>query len=169
MRRSHIIFTHVAMALLSVVTLSLIVATRVSAATRQVSEQARISSWDWCNTQSVKHAPAVLWIRLKAATKMHHDIPERFWGNPGWRADIVKIACYESTFQYHAENGPYYGLFQMSSSLVASEGVQFRRYWNGYHHIGALWYQCTAAERYIRSRYGNPATAWRHEMNYGWY
>lgn len=170
MRRSHIFVVHVSMVLLSVVALSLTVVGRAAAATRQVPQRARISSyWDWCNTESVRHAPAVLWVRLKSATKRHHDIPEHFWGNVGWRQDIVKIACFESTFHYHAENGPYFGLFQMSSALVSSEGVSFHKYWNGYHHIGALWYQCTAAERYIRTRYGNPANAWRHEMNYGWY
>ncbi len=170
MHRSHNSIVHAAMVLLCVVALSLSVAGPAGAAPRPDPQRALITShWDWCNSESVRQAPHVLWVRLKSATKRHPDIPEHFWGNAGWRADIVKIACFESTFRYHAENGVYLGLFQMSSSLVASEGIPFRKYWNGYHHIGALWYQCTAAERYIRDRYGNPATAWRHEMDYGWY
>jgi hypothetical protein len=133
------------------------------------------SHWTWCNDQAVSSAPAILWTRMQGATTSHTDIPSTYWSDVTYRDDIAKITCYESTFEYHAENGSQYGLFQMSPSLIGSEGVTFDDYWWGSKATktskveGATWYQCTAGERYIHSRYGTPAVAWSHEENYGWY
>ena len=131
------------------------------------------SHWNWCNDESVKAAPHLLWIRLEQATEQHHDVPAKFWTDVTYRDDIAKIACYESTFEYHAQNVGQFGLFQMDAPLIASEGVKFSQYWNGAKvhkvHEGATWFQCLAAERYIHARYGTPVAAWGHEENYGWY
>jgi hypothetical protein len=127
------------------------------------------SHWTWCDDNTVKAAPAVLWTRIESATGMHSDIPGTYWSDVTYRDDIAKIVCYESTFNYHAENAGQYGWFQMSSSLVVSEGVHFDEYWNGSKTEHAGWYQCTAGERYIHARYSNPAAAWAHEETYGWY
>ena len=136
---------------------------------RAQAEPRASSHWTWCNEQTVKAAPPVLWTRMQSATDMHPTIPSTFWSDITYRDDIAKIACYESTFQYHAQNAGQYGLFQMSSSLIVSEGVAFDEYWWGSRLEGATWYQCTAGERYIHARYGTPAVAWAHEESYGWY
>jgi hypothetical protein len=127
------------------------------------------SHWDWCNSAAVGSAPAVLWTRIDSATYAHRDLPGSFWSDPTYRNDIVRIVCYESTFGYHAENGPQYGWFQMNPPLIESEGVTWNEYWSGSSTEHPGWYQCTAGERYIHSRYGNPAVAWLHEEVYGWY
>jgi hypothetical protein len=117
----------------------------------------------------VKAAPAVIWARIQSATDMHKDIPSTYWTNTTDRDDIAKIVCYESTFEYHAENGGQYGWFQMSSSLIVIRGVKFAEYWGGSSSEAAGWYQCTAGERYIDARYVTPTAAWAHEQSYGWY
>jgi len=172
MRSSRYFIFHVVVAvvLLTVALFPLSVAALGDAASAAPSGS---SHWSWCNQQSAKAAPRLFWVRLKEATEQHHDVPSSFWSDVAYRDDIAKIACYESTFEYHAENVGQYGLFQMSSPLIATEGVTFAAYWNGSvvrsKHVGATWYQCTAGERYIHSRYGNPAAAWDHEETYGWY
>jgi len=127
------------------------------------------SHWAWCNGETVSSAPAVVWARIKGATDTHRDIPAKYWSDLTYRDDIAKIVCYESTWGYHAENGGQYGWFQMSSPLIATEGVHFSQYWAGSRSEGAGWFQCIAGERYIHSRYGTPIAAWAHEENYGWY
>ncbi len=127
------------------------------------------SHWQWCNSAAPGSAPAVLWARIASATDTHSDLPRSFWSNGTYRNDIARIVCYESTFGYHAENGPQYGWFQMNPPLIASEGVSWNEYWSGSSSEHPGWYQCTAGERYIHSRYGNPAVAWQHEADYGWY
>lgn len=127
------------------------------------------SHWDWCNGNAVHYAPAVFWTRINEATGAHHDLPAKFWTNTTYRDDIAKIVCYESTFNYHAEAPGQYGWFQMSGSLIASEGVTFDEYWGGSKTEHPGWYQCTAGERYILSRYKTPVAAWAHEADYGWY
>lgn len=139
-------------------------------ATSQTPAAAANSHWGWCNDDAPRTAPAVLWARIKSVTYAHRDLPLSYWTNATYRDDLAKIVCYESTFGYHAVNRPYYGWFQMNPPLIRSEGVTFHAYWSGSrteHHPG--WYQCTAGERYIHSRYGNPARAWMHEADYGWY
>jgi len=161
---------HVAIGLLTVVCLSLPVVIQTPAA--QAAPQGS-SHWSWCDAESVKVAPRLLWIKMKEATEQHHDVPGSFWSNVTYRDDIAKITCYEATFEYHAQNASHFGLFQMSSPLIANEGVKFGQYWNGgtVHkvHVGATWFQCLAGERYIHARYGTPVAAWAHEENYGWY
>jgi len=127
------------------------------------------SHWQWCNSEAVSSAPAVLWSRIQSATGAHHDLPSTFWSDGTYRADIAKIVCYESTFNYHAENVGQYGWFQMNQPLIASEGVTWNEYWGGSSSEHPGWYQCTAGERYIHDRYRNPAVAWLHEEVYGWY
>ncbi len=96
--------------------------------------------------------------------------PARFLLVDGtYRDDIAKIVCYESTFNYHAENVGQYGWFQMNQPLIESEGVTWDQYWGGSSSEHPGWYQCTAGERYIHDRYRNPAVAWLHEQVYGWY
>lgn len=123
-----------------------------------------------CQTYAPSQAPHVFWVHFKQAVYAHRDIPKTFWRSRTYRRDVARIVCYESTFNLHAENpSGYYGWFQMSRPLVSSEGVSFPHYWSGSHWDPSGWYQVTAGARYIRSRYRNPATAWRHEVDYGWY
>ncbi len=165
MRRLLVATARIGVAPLTVVVLSLSVAMRVTAAPRPQAE----SHWNWCNTEAVTSAPAVVWTRLKSATAAHGDLPPTYWSDVTYRDDIAKLICYESTFRYLAEDGSQYGWFQMSGSLVRSEGVRFTEYLGGSVTQAAGWYQCTAGERYIAARYGNPAAAWSHEESYGWY
>ena len=125
--------------------------------------------WTSCNDQAVQSAPKVLWTRIAEATSSHSNLPWSFWSNPNYRRDIVKIVCYESTYNWHADGGGQYGWYQMSRSLIASEGFSFSEYWSGLGPHPAGWFQCTAGELYILNRYGNPAAAWAHERTYGWY
>jgi hypothetical protein len=127
------------------------------------------SHWSWCNANAVSSAPKIVWTRIKTATADHKDLPSSFYGTEATRNEIVKIMCYESTFQWHAEAAGQYGWFQMSQSLIGSEGVTFNDYWNGSSSDAAGYYQCVAGERYIHNRYGTPAVAWQHEYTYGWY
>ncbi|MHB1988812.1 MAG: hypothetical protein ACYCSF_12655 [Acidimicrobiales bacterium] len=126
--------------------------------------------WTSCNDTAGTSAPKVLWTRIHQATATHHDIPASFWSDPVFREDIVKIICYESTYDFHASAvGGQYGWYQMSQSLIASQGVTWSEYWTGTPAAAAGWYQCVAGERYIKNRYGTPAAAWQHERDYGWY
>jgi len=127
------------------------------------------SHWKLCNSTAVASAPKVLWRRIAAATQAHTAIPPSFWTRQAYRQDIVKIVCYESSFNYRAENDGWYGWYQMSKSLIESEGVTFEEYWDGNSSAPAGWYQCTAGELYISGTYGTPAAAWQHEEKYGWY
>ncbi len=127
------------------------------------------SNWTLCNDTAVKSAPRAVWWRIQGATEDNSDIPASFWSNTGYRGDIAKIICYESTYDFHAENASQYGWFQMSQSLIASEHVSWTGYWYGTKAHLAGWYQCLAGERYILHRYHNPLAAWEHERDYGWY
>ena len=128
------------------------------------------SHWQWCNSYALRNTPPVLWSRIESATQAHKDVPGSFWSDGTYRDDIAKIVCYESTFEYHATNpSGFYGWFQMNQPLIASEGVTWNEYWGGSGTEHPGWYQCTAGERYIHGRYRNPAVAWLHEEDYGWY
>jgi hypothetical protein len=127
------------------------------------------SHWTWCNDNAVHNAPKVVWWRIQGATQSNSDIPASYWSDGGYRGDIAKIICYESTYDWHATNGPQYGWYQMNQPLISSENVTWNQYWNGTSQHEAGWYQCLAGERYIKSRYGNPLAAWEHERYYGWY
>lgn len=127
------------------------------------------SAWSSCNKNAVASAPKVMWTRIEQVTKADGSIPSSFESNAGYRNSIVKIVCYESTYDYHAANASQYGWYQMSKSLMSSEGVSFTQYWSGSKSHAAGWYQCMAGELYIVDRYGNPSAAWKHEHVYGWY
>jgi hypothetical protein len=153
--------------ILTVVTSSLLVT--IQAPVAGAAPQAG-SHWTWCNDNTVASTPAVVWARIKGATTAKHGgIPATYWSDLVYRRDIARIACYESTWEFHAENGSQFGWFQMSPPLMTTEGVSFNQYWAGSHAEAAGWYQCTAGERYIHARYGTPVAAWSHEENYGWY
>ncbi len=127
------------------------------------------SHWDWCNAYAVSYAPKVFWARINEATGAHHDLPASYWTDLTYRYDIAKVVCYESTFDYHAEAPGQYGWFQMSEANIANGGVTLGEYWGGSKVAPPGWYQCTAGERYILSRYKTPVAAWAHEEIYGWY
>jgi hypothetical protein len=127
------------------------------------------SHWDWCNQYGVGATPGIVWTRIYQATEDNGRLPKDFWTDGTYRADIARVICYESSDEWHAENGPQYGWYQMNIPLINSEGVSWNAYWSGTstHHAG--FWQCTAGELYILGRYGNPAIAWLHERDYGWY
>ncbi len=124
------------------------------------------SHWTSCNDAAALDTPRVVWLRIHEATDQA-TLPADFWTT--YRVDIAKIICYESSYNWHAENAGQYGWYQMNKSLIASEYVSFGEYWSGTKWHPAGWYQCVAGERYILHRYGTPAAAWAHERNYGWY
>jgi hypothetical protein len=124
------------------------------------------SHWTSCNDTAAQDTPSIVWTRIHQATDQA-GLPSDFWTL--YRLDIAKIICYESSYNWHAENVGQYGWYQMNKSLISSEGVSFSEYWYGTKYHAAGWYQCVAGERYIRSRYGTPAGAWSHERYYGWY
>lgn len=127
------------------------------------------SLWISCNDSAATRAPAVFISRLKEVTASHSEIPASFASSPGYRGDIAKVVCYESTYNFHAAAPNQYGWFQMSRSLISGEGVSWNEYWSGNSSHAAGWYQCLAGELYIKNRYGTPAAAWQHERDYGWY
>jgi hypothetical protein len=130
-----------------------------------VTEMAN-SHWTSCNDTAQGNTPSVVWTRIHTATD-EAGLPSSFWTQD--RLDIAKVICYESSYDWHAENGGQYGWYQMNTPLISSEGVSYNEYWYGTKAHQAGWYQCVAGERYIRSRYGTPAAAWAHERDYGWY
>ncbi len=126
--------------------------------------------WTTCNNRAAYSSPRIVALRIKEVTYSQRDIPDYFWSNATYRTDIEKIVCYESTYHYHAAApAGQYGWYQMNRSLIQSEGVSWGEYWSGAYRKPAGWYQCLAGERYILRRYGNPANAWAHERDYGWY
>jgi hypothetical protein len=141
--------------------------TRAGATISASSGPAADAGWVRCNDTGVRDTPSVIWTRIDQVSFASHGIPRSFYST--YRDDIAKIICYESTYNWHAENAGQYGWFQMSKSLISSEGVSFGEYWSGNRSHPAGWYQCLSGERYIRARYGTPAAAWSHEYNYGWY
>lgn len=153
----------VAIALSAVMTVP---AVRVSAAVTR--PRARSSSLQDCNAHGVSRAPHVLWTRIRTSAGKH-GIPASFWSDATYRDDIAKIICYESTYDVHAEGPGQYGWFQMSKSLITSEGVSWSEYWSGHRGHAPGWFQCVAGGRYVVHRYSTPVAAWAHEENYGWY
>ena len=143
--------------------------TAVHPATTAVITRPATTQWSSCQASAVTQAPGYFWSRIRQATEAHHDIPVSFWTNRTYRYDIARIVCYESSFDYHAENAAQYGWFQMNKPLIESEGVSFAQYWDGTRSEPPGWFEMTAGERYIHSCYGNPAVAWQHENVYGWY
>jgi hypothetical protein len=99
------------------------------------------------------------------AAQSDSNIPDS-WGTS---INLARIVCFESSYQTGAVNGSYYGLGQMSKTNVLAANVTWDHYLNGSsaHHIA--FYQLLAAMRYCKSRYGDPATGWAHEVNYGWW
>ena len=127
------------------------------------------SHWVDCDHTAVRSAPAVVWQRIEAASTGHNGLPADFWTDPTYRRDLTKIICYESSFDWHADGGGQYGWYQMSKPLIADESVSWNQYWDGTKSHQAGYFQCVAGERYVVARYGNPAAAWQHEGQYGWY
>lgn len=127
------------------------------------------SLWTSCNDRAAFSAPRVIEARIAQVSRSQQGLPTSFAADAAYRGDLVKIICYESTYDFHAAGGDgQYGWFQMTRSLIGSEGVSWQEYWDGGREP-AGWYQCLAGERYIMSRYGNPLVAWEHERDYGWY
>jgi Transglycosylase SLT domain len=69
----------------------------------------------------------------------------------------------ESSWNRYAHN-PYSGAYGIPQAVpgrkMSSAGPHWRR---------NPWTQIRWGLRYIRSRYGTPHAAWRHECNDGWY
>jgi len=66
-----------------------------------------------------------------------------------------KIIQYESRGKANAENGSYYGLYQLDKSYL--------------HGDYSVANQQKVFNQYVQQRYGNIQNAWNHEQQYGWY
>lgn len=66
-----------------------------------------------------------------------------------------KIIQYESRGQENAENGSYYGLYQLNKAYL--------------HGDYSVANQQKVFNQYVQQRYGNIQNAWNHEQKYGWY
>ena len=133
-----------------------------------VASPAMSEQWDLCNARAVSSAPKVVFARIEEVESTHR-VPASFWTNVVYRRDVARIVCYESTYDVHARNATQFGWFQMTRSLISSEGVSWPEYWSGSSSHPPGWYQALAGELYIARRYVTPAAAWAHERNYGWY
>lgn len=66
-----------------------------------------------------------------------------------------KIIQHESRGEANAENGSYYGLYQLDKSYL--------------HGDYSVANQQKVFTQYVQQRYGNIQNAWNHEQQYGWY
>ena len=106
------------------------------------------------------------------------NVPNWFWSDTTERDDLAKIADYESCFHVGIYNGSCcYGLFQLDAANIKStlydQSGYWSKYFNGGDRNGVWWsaakWEILAGDRYVYWRYGSPAKAWQHELNYGWY
>lgn len=106
-------------------------------------------------------APDWFYPHLKnAADNPNDDVPSS-WGTA---VAMAKIVCFESDFDQHALNddGPYYGLGQLSRPAIDATRVSFTCYWHGGCAKDRRYHQLLAALRYARQVYDNPQNAWAH-------
>jgi hypothetical protein len=111
-------------------------------------------------------------VLRRAAANTHDAVPSA-WGNGDKGRAMMKIVCNESSFNVGAYNsaGPYYGLGQLGRPAIDASRVRFACYWhvdNDCSH-NRRYYQCLAALRYAKQRYGGPLRAWGHWKNHGWW
>lgn len=110
--------------------------------------------------------PNWFYPRLHAAAHANGDAVPDSWGNS---RNMARIVCYESTYRPGAHNGQYYGLGQMSRTNVEAANISWRCYRDGGCAKPRSFHQLLAALRYAKARYGNPAGAWQHIQQHGWW
>ena len=81
-------------------------------------------------------------------------------GLGGWNNDwdlysLDIIACQESGWNDHAQNGQYLGRWQLNMADIAAAGVSWNCYWNGCNGWNDGQWQDWAANNYIWNRYAN--------------
>ncbi len=90
-----------------------------------------------------------------------HQIIAKYTLAAGFHADDVaamkRISDYESHDNPKTHSRTCWGLFQLSTSMVA-----------GHPWADPVW-NTKRAVRYVKSRYGNPIKAWAHIKKTGWY
>lgn len=69
----------------------------------------------------------------------------------------------ESSWNKYATN-PYSGAYGIPQAVPGGKMASAGRNWRTSARTQIRW-----GLRYIRGRYGSPAAAWRHEIDYGWY
>lgn len=108
---------------------------------------------------------------LRRAAANTHDAVPSSWGSGDTAWAMMKIICNESSFNVGAHNsaGPYYGLGQLGRPAIDAAQVRFTCYWDGGCAHKRKHYQCLAALRYAKQRYGGPLRAWAHWKNHGWW
>jgi len=86
----------------------------------------------------------------------------------GWRARhqfryLDRLWARESSWNVHASN-PYSGAYGIPQAVPGGKMASAGPNWQNSARTQIRW-----GLRYIRSRYGSPASAWAHEVAYGWY
>jgi phage-related protein len=83
------------------------------------------------------------------------------WDQGAMWSDLVSVIMRESGFNNNAQNphSSAYGMFQFLDTTWNEFGIKTADPTN----------QAKYGMRYIAERYNNPANAYAHEMNYGWY
>jgi hypothetical protein len=136
------------------------------------NEEAQTISW--CGSHWDR-APSDFWMTLRNAADYMPAVPDS-WGSRSTSQGhcMAKIACRESDWLPHAENGIYKGMYQINQSYFPISQCTFSKYWNGGNdssgnpHERRFW-QSYAAFKYILSRYSSPCDGWNHEVNYNWW
>ena len=113
--------------------------------------------------------PSWFFGQLTTYTTTKAGVPSS-WASGAYGYDMARIACYESTYRLTAYNGSCcWGMYQFSMTSLAGTGVTWTCYWYGCSGLRAAVWQDIAALRYAKSRYGDPAKAWAHQVSYGWW
>jgi hypothetical protein len=128
----------------------------------------------WCNDHPLA-APDMFFVSLDNVAAYMPSIPD-FWGHKSSDQGkcMSKIACQESSWQPHATNGDYRGMYQIDVDYFPMGPVTYYKYWNGGRdakgdsHI-AMWWQSHAGFQYALNRYGSPCAGWNHKLQHGWW
>jgi len=113
--------------------------------------------------------PSWFFGQLSTYTTTKAGVPSS-WASGTYGYDMARIACYESGYNLTAYNGSCcWGMYQFSKTSLPGTGVSWTCYWDGCSGLRAAVWQNIAALRYTKSRYGDPAKAWAHEVSYGWW
>jgi hypothetical protein len=110
-------------------------------------------------------------VRLEAAAAARAAAARRtarkMLGHYGWGArqftPLNKLWSRESGWNKYASN-PYSGAYGIPQAVPGGKMASAGAHWRTSATTQIRW-----GLGYIRSRYGTPATAWAHELVYGWY
>jgi hypothetical protein len=117
----------------------------------------------------------MFFVSLQNVAAYMPNIPD-FWGQKDTAQGqcMSKIACQESSWEVHATNGNYRGMYQIDVDYFPMGAVTYDKYWNGGKdghgddHV-TMWWQSNAGFQYANARYGSPCAGWDHKLAHGWW